>query len=437
VKNSSNLSETKIIKSDNHCTLCGALSNRLIDDEPKPGFYYCTRCYRHYPKKIKFQAILLDENPVNCLKCGSLNFIEDTRYKSEIDGIDYLVTTIFCLNCKEVIVYCLLFDRIFSSIARNVRMIKNIGPISIFSNRKKIMKCEGTTIENSKTETSEIHDLPNQINLLGIKTKMSITHEDLFFKNRLKDVNELIGLFSKEEDHSYYILSQLVPDIFHIRKIMKSLQLELQNFFSEFMITTNKLETRAEDGEIYADKILKVVNDRSVNTKIILIDLINYINWRISTTLETREKNEEAGQVVNSKKRDNELMWLSEMCHQLIESLNMISSHPSIWTIFHGSTQLTSEYESFKVLQDSIFSFNKKNGQVKESNQFFTAILDKFDGLEFKMKKIRSLLETSKPEALSYEKDNASKPQKIDSLQYLIEQLREKNDKLISLVNDV
>jgi len=104
------LSETKIIKSDNQCALCGAPLNRLIEDEPEPGFYYCTRCYRHYPKKLKLKAILLDENPKNCLKCESVNFIEDTKYKSQINGIDYIVTTIFCLNCKDVIVYCILYD---------------------------------------------------------------------------------------------------------------------------------------------------------------------------------------------------------------------------------------------------------------------------------------------------------------------------------------
>jgi hypothetical protein len=433
-KNSSNLSETKIIKSDNHCALCGAPLNRLIEDEPKPGFYYCTRCYRHYPKKLKFRAILLDENPTYCLKCGNDNFIEDTKYKSEINGIAYVVTTIFCLNCKEVIVYCIFYDRIFSHIALNTQMIKKIDPNSIFPNNKKITKHNRTTIEKSKTENHEINDQTNQSN--SIKTKIPIPHRNPFFGNQLKDVNELIDLFSEEEDHSYYILSQLVTDIFHIRNKTKSLQLELQNYVSEFMKKTNKLETRAEDGEIYTDKILEVVNDRSMNMKMIFIDLINYINWSISTTFETWRRNEEASEGVNTKKRDNELMRLSEMCYRLLESLKIISCHPSLWTVFHGSVQLTSEYESFKVLLDNVFSFKMKNEQVKESNRFYMTILDKFDKLEFIMKKIRGLLETYEYKVLSYEKNNESKTQTITSLQSLIEQLHEKNDKLILLVKD-
>jgi hypothetical protein len=247
----------------------------------------------------------------------------------------------------------------------------------------------------------------------------------------------LIDLFSEEEDHSYYILSQLVADIFHIRNNAKSLQLELQNYISEFMKTTNKLETRAEDGEIYADKILNVVNDRSMNVKMIFIDLINYINWSISTTFETWRRTEEVSEVVNTTKRDNELMRLSEMCYQLLESLKIISCHPSLWTVFHGSVQLTSEYESFRVLLDNIFSFTMKNEQEKESNRFYMAILDKFDRFEFKMKKIRDLLETYEHKVLSYEKNNVSKAKKKASLQSLIEQLYEKNDKLVLLVKNV
>jgi len=434
-KKSSNLSETKIIKSDNQCALCGAPLNRLIEDEPEPGFYYCTRCYRHYPKKLKLKAILLDENPKNCLKCESVNFIEDTKYKSQINGIDYIVTTIFCLNCKDVIVYCILYDRIFSRIALNAQMIKNIDPNSIFPNSKMMMKQNGATIEKSQTENHEINDLTNQLN--SIKTKTPIPYRDPFFENQLKDVNELIDLFSEEQDHSYYVLSQLVADIFHIRNKTKSLRLELQNYISEFMKTTNKLETRSEDREIYADKILNVLNDRSINMKMIFIDLINYINWSISTTFETWQRNEEASEVVDTKKRDNELMRLSEMCYQLLESLKIISCHTSLWTVFHGSVQLTSEYESFKVLLDNVFSFKMKNEQVTESNRFYMTILNKFDRLEYKMKKIRGLLETYGHEVLSYEKNNVSKAQTIASLQSLIEQLHEKNDKLILLVKDV
>lgn len=433
-KNSSNLSETKIIKSDNHCALCGALSNRLIEDEPKPGFCYCTRCYRHYPKKLKFRAILLDENITNCLKCGSANFIEDTKYKSEIDGIDYIVTTIFCLDCKDVIVYCLSYDQIFSHIKLNVQMIKNIDPYLIFPNRNKIIKQNGVTIEKSQTENLERYDSPNQPNFIKMKTKVPIPYKDAFFENQLKDINELIGLFSEEEDRGYYILSHLVPGIFHIRNKTKSIQLEHQDGFSKFVKVTNKLETRAEDGETIADKILKVVHDRSINTKMILIDLINYTNWSISNTFETWRRNEKAGEVVNSKKRNNEVTRLSNMCYQLVESLKIISSHPSLWTIFHGSTQLTSEYESFKVLLDSVFSLKMKNGQVIDYNRFYMTVLDKLDDLEFKMKKMSNLLETYELEVQSYEKNNVSKPQKIASLRSLIEQLREKNDKLNLLV---
>ncbi len=434
IKNSSNYSETKIVNSDNHCALCGALSNRLIEDEPKPGFYYCTRCYRHYPKKLKFNAFLLDENPTNCLKCGSVNFIEDTKYKSEINGIDYIVTTIFCLNCKDVIVYCILYDRIFNHIALNAQLIKNIDPTSLFSNSKKIMNDNRTTIK-SQTENHEINDLTNQPN--SIKTETPIQYKDHFFENQFKDVTKLIDLFSEEEDHIYYILSQLVADIFHIRNYAKSLQLEHQKYISEFMKTTNKLETRAEDGDIYADKILKVVNDRSMNVKMIFIDLINYVNWTISTTLETWRRNEEASEVVTTKKRDNELTRLCEMCYQMLESLKIVSCHPSLWTVFHESVQLTSEYESFKVLLDNVFSFKMKNEQVKESDRFYMIIPDNFDRLEFKMKKIRDLLVPYKLEVLSYEKNNVSKAPIIASLQSLIEQLYEKNDKLILLVKDV
>ena len=435
--NSSNLSEIKIIKSDNHCALCGALSNRLIEDEPKPGFYYCTCCYRHYPKKLKFRAVLLDENITNCLKCGSTNFIEDTKYKSEIDGIDYIVTTIFCLDCKDVIVYCLSYDRIFSHIKLNVQMIKNINPYPIFPNRNEIIKQKGITIEKSQTENPERYDPPNQPTLIKMKKKVLIPHKDAFFENQLKDINELIGLFSEEEDRGYYILSHLVPDIFHIRNKTKSLQLEHQDGFSKFIKATNELETRAEDGETIADKTLKVVHDRSINTKMILIDLLNYTNWSVSKTFETWRRNEEAGEVVNSKKRNNELTRLSNMCYQLVESLKIISSHPSLWTIFHGSTQLTSEYESFKVLLDSVLSLKMKNGQVIDSNRFYMTVLGKLDDLEFKMKKMPSLLETYELEVQSYEKINVSQSQKIASLRSLIEQLREKNDKLNLLIKDV
>ena len=424
-----------MIKSDYHCALCGALPNRLIEDEPKPGLYYCTRCYRHYPQKLKFRAFLLDENTTNCLKCGSIKFIEDTKYKSEINGVDYIVTTIFCLNCKDVIVYCILYDQIFNSIAINAQMIKNIDPNSIFPNSNKILKHNGITIQKSQTVNHEINDLTNQSN--SMKTKTPLPHRDSFFDNQFKQVNELIDLFSEEEDQGYYVLSQLVADIFHVRNKTKSLQLELQNYVSEFMKTTNKLETRAEDGEIYADKLLKVVNDRSMNIKMIFIDLINYINWSINTTFETWRRNEEASEVVNATKRDNELMRLSEMCYQLLKSLKIISCHPSLWTFFHGSVQLTSEYESFKVLLDNLFSFTMKNEQMKESNRFYMTILNKFDRLEFKMKKIRGILETYKHKILSFEKNTVSKSQEIASLQSLIEQLHEKNDKLILLIKDV
>ena len=140
---------------------------------------------------------------------------------------------------------------------------------------------------------------------------------------------------------------------------------------------------------------------------------------------------------MNTKKRDSKLMRLSEMCYQILESLKIISCHPSLWTVFHGSVQLTSEYDSFKILLDNVFSFKMKNEQLKESNRLYLTILDKFDRLEFKTKKVRGLLETYEYEVVSYEKNNVSKIQTIATLQSLIDQLYEKNDKLILLVKDV
>ena len=437
--NSLNLLEPKIIENETHCALCGALPNRLIEDEPELGFLYCTRCYRQYPKNEKFHAVLLNKRPIRCLKCGSINFIEDTTYKSEINGVDYIVKTIFCLDCKERMIYCLIFDRIFSGIVLNVQVIRNIDPNTIYLPEEKNIE-QKEIIENnlqSQIKNSEIKSLSKKPKLIKKKTELSFPHNYTFFENQLKDLNQLIGLFSDEEDQNYYILSQLVHDISHIRKKMKSLQPELQDCFKEFIKKTENLEKRAEDGETYSDKIFNVVHDRAINAKIILMDLFNYVNWSITTAFETWRRNEEAGIVVDNKKHSNELMQLYEMCYKLFELLNIISTHLSLWTIFHGSTQLTSEYESFKVLQDNVSSFKMKNKQFKEFNRFSMTILDEFDGLEFNMKKLRTLLEISELEALSNEETNVSKAQKVVSLQSLIDQLNEKRDKIFLLVKDV
>lgn len=437
--NSSNLSELKIIEAANHCALCGALPNRLIDDKPKLGYFYCTRCYRHYPKNEKFRAIMLNENPIKCLKCRSINLIQDTKYKSEINDVDYVVITIFCLDCKERMVFCLLYDRIFSRVALNAQVIRHIDPCSGYPFRKKAKEQTGIKEESlrSRIENPEINDLPKQPKISKMKTEMSVPHNYTFFENQHKDIKELIGLFSNKEDENYYLLSLLIHDILNIRKQIKSLHVELQDSFKEFMKTTENLEKRAEDGDTYADKILNVVHDRAINTKIMLIDLFNYTNWSITMAFETWRRSEKAGIIVDNEKRNNKLKHLSEMCYKLLELLKIISNQPSLWTIFHGSTQLTSEYESFKVLQDNVFSFKMKNKLVKEFNRFYITAIDKLEKLEFKMKKLRTLLETYELEEVSYEKTNVSKTQKIVSFKYLIEQLQEKNDNLFLLIKDV
>ncbi len=436
--NSVNLTEPKIIENDTYCALCGASPNRLIEDKPELGLFYCTRCYRQYPKNEKFHAILLNEHPLKCLKCGSIHFIEDTTYKSEINGVDYIVTMIFCLDCKERMVYCLLFGRIFQSIVLNIQFVKNVDPHTIYLTEKKDID-QKDIIENklqSQIKNSEIKILLKRPKLIKKKTKPMFPYDYSFFENQLYDLNQLIGLFSDEEDRNYYILSQLLPDISLIRKKTKSLHPELHDFIKEFMKKTENLETRAEDGETYTDKIFNVVHDRAIIAKIILLDLFNYINWSITTAFETWRRNKEADIVTDKKKQTNELMLLYEMCYELFELLKIISNHPSIWTIFHESTQLTSEYESFKVLRDNVFSLKMKNKQFKELNGFYMTILNEFDRLEFKVKKLRNLLATSKLEASFYEGNNVLRVQKVDFLQSFIDQLNEKRDKLFLLVKD-